>query len=201
MYLPLVFTLGIAYEYWRRRRLLKKRMMSILAGLEKQATSSEHWNKTIQKRISLFAPRSSCQNYCWWNALCGFSYRLSIPHLVRNQLLPLHAACLPVQMDYIIIPQCASHAQYPSPCFYLKPLPSNKTSYSSPYSSFVGNASFIAPHIISSALMCRFLRCSFKYERTTSPICPAVTSGGTSNVLCKIPSACSARSVWTTPVM
>jgi hypothetical protein len=39
MYLPLVFTLGIAYEYWRRRRLLKKRMMSILAGLEKKATS------------------------------------------------------------------------------------------------------------------------------------------------------------------
>ena len=33
MYLPLVFTLGMTYEYWRRRRLLKKRMLLVREGL------------------------------------------------------------------------------------------------------------------------------------------------------------------------
>ena len=33
MYLPLVFTLGMTYEYWRRRRLLKKRMRLVREGL------------------------------------------------------------------------------------------------------------------------------------------------------------------------
>ena len=33
MYLPLVFTLGMTYEYWRRRRLLKKRILLVQEGL------------------------------------------------------------------------------------------------------------------------------------------------------------------------
>jgi hypothetical protein len=33
MYLPLVFALGVTYEYWRRRRLLKKRMLQVREGL------------------------------------------------------------------------------------------------------------------------------------------------------------------------
>jgi hypothetical protein len=33
MYLPLVFTFGMTYEYWRRRRLLKERMLLVREGL------------------------------------------------------------------------------------------------------------------------------------------------------------------------
>ena len=41
VYLPLVFFLGMTYEYWRRRRLIRKRMVTIVDVLQKSLKSKD----------------------------------------------------------------------------------------------------------------------------------------------------------------
>jgi hypothetical protein len=41
VYLPLVFFLGMTYEYWRRRRLIRRRLATIVDVLQKSVESKE----------------------------------------------------------------------------------------------------------------------------------------------------------------
>ena len=41
VYLPLVFFLGMTYEYWRRRRLIKRRLVTIVDVLQKSVKAKD----------------------------------------------------------------------------------------------------------------------------------------------------------------
>ena len=51
MYLPLIFTLGMFYENWRRRRLFKTRMRAITTGTSKDVEETKELLKKVKERF------------------------------------------------------------------------------------------------------------------------------------------------------